>query len=69
MACPRIESAGGARSIIDEAAVHAVVGYCQGTPRIINSIMTNALMLGTQLKKQSIDSETIIAASNSLALG
>jgi general secretion pathway protein A len=65
----RIEAAGGARSIIDEAAVHAVAGYCQGTPRIINSIMTNALMLGTQLKKQSIDSETILAASNSLALG
>ena len=48
----RIEAAGGARSIIDEAAVHAVAGYCQGTPRIINSIMTNALMLGTQLKSR-----------------
>lgn len=65
----RIEAAGGARSIIDEAAIRAVAGYCQGIPRIINSIMTNALMLGAQLKKQSIDSETILAASNSLALG
>lgn len=65
----RIEAAGGARSIIDEAAIHAVAGYCQGTPRIINSIVTNALMLGAQLKKQSIDSETILATSNSLALG
>lgn len=65
----RIEAAGGARSIIDEAAIHAVAGYSQGTPRIINSIMTNALILGAQLKKQSIDTETILAASNSLALG
>ncbi len=65
----RIEAAGGARSIIDEAAVNAVCGYCQGTPRIINSIMTNAFMLGAQLKKQCIDSETILAASNSLSLG
>ncbi len=65
----RIEAAGGARSIIDEAAIHAIVGYCQGTPRIINSIMTNSLMLGTQLKKQSIDAETILAACNSLTLG
>ncbi len=65
----RIEAAGAARSIIDEAAVRAVAGYCQGTPRIINSIMTNAFMLGAQMKKQSIDSEIILAASNSLALG
>ncbi|UNC92825.1 hypothetical protein [Candidatus Contubernalis alkaliaceticus] len=65
----RIEAAGAARSIIDEAAVRAVAGYCQGTPRIINSIMTSAFMLGAQMKKQSIDSEIILAASNSLALG
>ena len=65
----RIEAAGGARSIIDEAAVHAIVGYCQGTPRLINSIMTTALILGAQSKKQSIDSDTILAASNSLVLG
>lgn len=65
----RIEAAGGARSIIDESAINAVAGYCQGTPRIINSIMTNAFILGAQLKKQNIDSETILAASNSLALG
>lgn len=65
----RIEAAGAGRSIIDESAVNAVVGYSQGAPRIINSIMTNALMLGAQLKKQSIDPEIILAASNSLALG
>ena len=65
----RIEAAGGSRSIIDEAAVRAVSGYCQGTPRIINSIMTNALILGAQLKKQCIDSEIILAATNNLSLG
>lgn len=65
----RIEAAGGARSIIDDAAVRAATGYCQGAPRIINAVMTNALMLGAQLKKKSIDSDTILAASNSLALG
>lgn len=65
----RIEAAGGARSIIDEAATYAVAGCCQGAPRIINSIMTNALMLGAQLKKNSIDSDTILAATNNLALG
>jgi general secretion pathway protein A len=65
----RIEAAGGAHSIIDEAAVHTVAGFSKGIPRVINSVMTNALILGAQLKKQSIDTETILAASNSLALG
>ncbi|MDD2235153.1 MAG: AAA family ATPase [Desulfitobacteriaceae bacterium] len=64
-----IEAAGGACSIIDETAIHTVAGYSQGAPRIINSVMTNALILGSQLKKQSIDAETILAASNSLAFG
>jgi type II secretory pathway predicted ATPase ExeA len=47
----RIELAGASRNIIDEAAVHAVANFCQGTPRIINSVMTTALILGTQLNK------------------
>ena len=65
----RIESAGGARAIIDEAALHSVAGASNGNPRTINAIMTNALMLGEQLGKTSIDIDTILAASNTLALG
>jgi len=65
----RIESAGGARSIIDEAALNAVAGSCNGNPRTINSIMTSALMLGTQMEKVSIDTDTILAACNAVALG
>ncbi|HZJ83163.1 MAG TPA: AAA family ATPase [Clostridia bacterium] len=64
----RLEIAGGARSIIDEAAVNAIISYSQGSPRMVNSIMTKSLMLGAQLKKQSIDTETILSASNELAL-
>lgn len=65
----RIEAAGASRTIISEAAIHAIAGYSQGTPRIINSVMTNALLLGAQLKKQTIDPEIILAVSNSLTLG
>ncbi len=65
----RIDAAGGSRSIIDEAAIRAVAGYCQGVPRIINSVMTNALILGTQLKKACIDTEIILSACNNLVLG
>ena len=49
----RIDAAGGARTIIDDAALHAVANFCQGTPRIINSVMTHALILGTQLQAQN----------------
>ena len=65
----RIEAAGGARSIIDEAAIHAIAGYSNGTPRVINSVMRNALLLGAQLKKTVIDTEVVLAATNNLALG
>lgn len=65
----RIELAGAAHSIVEESAVHAVANVCQGTPRIINSIMTNALILGAQLKKNTIDTEIILSACNSLSLG
>jgi general secretion pathway protein A len=65
----RIELAGAAHSIIDEAAVHSVANFCQGTPRIINSVMTNALILGAQLQKNTIDTEVILSACNSLSLG
>ena len=64
----RIDAAGGAHSIIDEAAVHATANFCQGTPRIINSVMTNALILGAQLNKTSIDTEIILSACNGLSL-
>ena len=65
----RIESAGGAREIIDEAALNSIAGASQGNPRTINSLMTNALILATQMEKTSIDTDTILAASNAMALG
>lgn len=65
----RIEAAGGARSIIEETAIHAISGYSNGARRIINSVMTNALLLGAQLQKKTIDSEVVLAATNNLILG
>jgi len=65
----RIETAGGARTIIDEAALNSVVGACHGNPRIINTMMTNALILATQMEKSTIDTDTILAANNAMALG
>jgi len=64
----RIDAASGAHSIIDEAAVHAIANFCQGTPRIINAVMTNALILGCQLKQTAINTEIILSACNGLSL-
>lgn len=64
----RIEAAGGARTIIDDAAIHALAGFANGVPRTINSVMINALLLGAQTQKQTIDTETILAATSNLVL-
>lgn len=67
--CHKIAVAGGARSIVGPDAMETLTGFCQGNPRIIDNLMTNALLLGTQLDKQVIDSEIIMAAANAQALG
>lgn len=64
----KIKSAGGSVSIISESALSAVHGYCQGNPRLIDNLMTDALMLGAQQECQSIDPDIILAAVNNQAL-
>ncbi|HAE16724.1 MAG TPA: general secretion pathway protein [Erysipelotrichaceae bacterium] len=59
----KIRSAGGADSIISEAAISALHGYSQGNPRIIDNIMSDALIIGEQLGKTTIDADVILAAA------
>ena len=47
-------------------ALSAIVGASNGNPRTIDNIMTTALTLGAQLKKNSIDADVIMAAVNEL---
>jgi type II secretory pathway predicted ATPase ExeA len=65
----KISVAGGTKNIIGQDAFQTITGFCQGNPRIIDNLMTNALMLGAQLEKQTIDSEVIMAAANAQTLG
>ena len=64
----KIRTAGGSETIINESALSAVHGLSQGNPRIIDKLMSDALMLGSQLEKQTIDSEVILAAANNQQL-
>ncbi len=65
----KIRKAGGADSIIDPAALASVHGYAGGNPRIIDNIMSDAITIGSQQQRQTIDSEIILAAVNNQHLG
>lgn len=65
----KINLAGGSEAIISEDAISALVGYCKGNPRIIDNVMTTALKAGSQMEKQTIDSEVILTAVNEQSLG
>lgn len=65
----KIECAGAARSIIDQAAMMAVAGHARGNPRLIDNIMSDAIAIGSQVEKKTIDTEVILAAVNNQNLG
>lgn len=62
MVLHKIQSAGGAASIIDPAALNAVVAAAHGYARRLDMIMSQALLIGAQNKRTSIDADTIEAA-------
>jgi type II secretory pathway predicted ATPase ExeA len=59
----KIAVAGGAVDIVGKDALQAIVGFCHGNPRLIDNLMTSALILGVQLDKSVIDAEIIMAAA------
>jgi len=65
----KISVAEGATDIISPDALQTIIGFSQGNPRIIDNLMGDALALGAQLDKQTIDSEVIMAVANGQTLG
>lgn len=65
----KIRIAGGAESIVSEAAMSSIHSLSQGNPRIIDTLMTDALTIGAQTQKQDIDADVIMAAANNRQLG
>jgi len=64
----KLRIAGAADSILGEGTLPALIGYAQGCPRLLDNLMNEALILGAQLQKPSLDAEVMMAAVNSLAL-
>jgi len=64
----KIERAGGSKDIINQAALSAVHSFSQGNPRLIDNVMTDAILLGSQMDKKTIDADVIVAAVNNQQL-
>ena len=64
----KLRVAGAPDSILGEGTLPALIGYARGCPRLLDNLMNQALMLGAQLQKPTLDSEVMMAAANSLAL-
>jgi type II secretory pathway predicted ATPase ExeA len=64
----KLRIAGAAESILGQGTLPAIVSYAKGCPRLLDNIMNEALKLGAQLEKPSLDTDTIMAAANNLAL-
>lgn len=64
----KIQSAGGAASIIDPAATNAVIAAAHGNSRKLDRIMSQAILIGAQNKKTTIDTDTIEASVMQLKL-
>jgi type II secretory pathway predicted ATPase ExeA len=64
----KLRVAGAAESVLGEGTLPAIVGYSRGCPRLLDNLMTEALLLGAQLEKPVVDTELVMAAVNNLAL-
>lgn len=63
----KIKMAGGSESIIQKTALEKAASL-SNIPRTIDSIMTKALMMGVEDGKKVIDSDLVMAGSNSLII-
>jgi len=63
----KLRVAGAADSILGDGILPAVIGFSRGCPRLVDSLMNEAFMLGAQLEKPCLDTELIMAAVNNLA--
>lgn len=64
----KLNLAGASVSIMEQAALAAVHSYTQGNPRLIDNLMSDALTIGSQQNKQTIDAEIIHAAIDNQGL-
>jgi len=64
----KLRIADAAESILGVGTLPAFIGFARGCPRLLDNLMNEALLLGAQLEKPTLDTDIIMAAANNLAL-
>lgn len=62
----RLQMTGLMEEIITDAAYEAIYANSNGMPRVVNSLMTNALIYACNQKQRKIDEEAVYHAQNEL---
>lgn len=65
----KLNCVGSSKAIINESTLLAVASHTHGNPRLIDNLMSDALVIGAQQDKKSIDTDIILAAVNNQNLG
>jgi type II secretory pathway predicted ATPase ExeA len=60
----KLDSAGASARILGEGTFLAIHGHTRGRPRLVDNLMADLLTLGAQLKKNVVDTDTVLAAIN-----
>jgi len=64
----QLELAGANHPIFSPQAVKAIASNSRGLPRLVNKLATNSLLLGYQLKAETINEEIVFKASEEAGL-
>ncbi|NPV70791.1 MAG: general secretion pathway domain protein [Firmicutes bacterium] len=64
----QLRLAGAATEVFMEQALEAIASHSGGWPRLVNNLARTALLLGSQLKQNPIDAETVRLASAEASL-
>ena len=64
----KLHLAGVPDSILGSGTLPAIVGYARGCSRLVDNLMIEALSLGAQSQLPSLNTDSVLAAANNLAL-
>jgi type II secretory pathway predicted ATPase ExeA len=65
----KLDSVGASsEAIMGDGTLAAIHGHTRGRPRLVDSLMTDLLILGAQQKKETVDTDTVYAAINNQTL-
>ena len=60
----KLQGAGATRAIFEDAALEAILNASDGTPRVINNLCSNCLLIGDSRKSDMITAEIVMQAIN-----